>query len=275
MKKNIPVIGVLILLSLLTIRELSLLPNAKTHILFLDVGQGDSTFIVSPSGKHILIDGGTNFSPLEELGKRMSFFDRTIELLVLTHPNFDHLAVFPEIFKRYSVKHVLLTGVVSNLPHYQAVLNHILTKNIPVIFPTSDTAINMGDGLVFDVMWPAENLVGKHVKELNDTSIVLKMKTGTTSILLPGDIEEWAEQAILQTGRDIHADILKAPHHGSKSSSSTGFLLAVSSKTAVISAGGNNPFGHPHADVVARYSKMGMDIRRTDKEGTIVFSFPP
>jgi len=259
----------LLVLILLVHSELSLQPDGKLHVYFLDVGQGDSILLVSPSGKQILIDGGSNMSALEHLGKYMPFFDRTIELLVLSHPDSDHITALPEILQRYHVEQILLTGIQHGAGRYQALLHHLAEQGTRVIFSDPSQDIDIGDGLVLDVIWPPASVFGTHPKKANDTSIVIRALFGKESILLTGDIEEKAEKAILASGVDVHSTILKSPHHGSKSSSSTGFLLAVRPQLAIISVGKDNSFGHPHQEVLDRYAQMGITVRNTIEEGTI------
>jgi len=268
------VYAALIVLSILVVRELSLLPDGKLHVHFLDVGQGDAIFLVSPSGKQILIDGGPDLAVLEHIGRYMPFLDRTIELLVLTHPDADHITGLPEVLRRYEVERVLFSGAQHTSGRYDAFLTHLLEKEIPLIEANPGEDIDLGDGLVLDVIWPMPGVFGTAPKNANDLSVVLRVLYGDTAILLPGDIEEEAEIAILASGVDLESTILKVPHHGSRTSSSTGFLLAVDPEFAIISAGRDNQFGHPHSDVLDRYKRLGISVRTTVEEGVISLIFP-
>lgn len=254
---------------LLTLREFSFQPDGKLHAYVFDVGQGDSLLLVSPSGKQILVDGGPNMDVLEHLGKHMPFFDRTIELAILTHPDSDHITALPEVLKRYSVDRIALTGVLHPTGKYEALLSLIEQHEIPVFFPDSSKDIDMGDGLVLDVIWPSLNVFATQPDNANNPSFVVRALYENESLLLAGDIEHEAEVAILKSGADIRSRILKVPHHGSRTSSSTGFLLAVDPEVAVISAGRDNKFGHPHADVVERLKSMGITVLSTAESGTI------
>jgi len=257
------------LATLLGIRELRLLPDGRMHAHVLDVGQGDAILLVSPSGKHILIDGGPDTTVLRRLGKHMSFFDRTIELLVLTHPDADHVVGLPEILRRYRVEQVLLTGVRHDTAKYAWFIDELMRRRIPVLTPDPATDLDLGDGMVLDVIWPDPTIFGTVPDDANDTSIVLRAMTNDTRILLTGDIEEKAEHAILRSGADLTADILKVPHHGSRTSSSTGFLLATGPTLALVSAAKNSQFGHPHEDVLDRYAHFGIPVRNTGWEGVL------
>ena len=257
-----------LILNILIWHEVLLLPDGKLHVHFLDVGQGDATLIVTPNGKQIVIDGGPNVRALEHLGTYMPFFDRTIENLVLTHPDADHLTALPDILERYTVASITLAGTEKHTARYQSVLHQIETKNIPIVWSNPNLRITSTDGVALEMIWPdAQSSVG--IKNANDASVTLMLHYGDVRILFPGDIEEWAEKEILASGKNIAADILKVPHHGSRTSSSTGFLLAVQPTTAIVSAGADNRFGHPHPDVVQRYESMGIPIRNTAVEGTI------
>ncbi|OGJ54674.1 hypothetical protein A3D11_00085 [Candidatus Peribacteria bacterium RIFCSPHIGHO2_02_FULL_49_16] len=256
------------LLTLSTL-ELSKLPDGDLHLHLLDVGQGDSILLTTPSGKHILIDGGPNLSVLEHLGTYLPFFDRHIDLLILSHPNQDHLTAFPEITKRYSIGSILLTGAPFDLARYDALITQIRERNIPVIVADPKKDIAMGDGVLIDVLWPPQKLRETFLNNENELSIIARILYKEHSILLTGDIEHGGEVAILQSGADSDSTILKVAHHGSKSSSSTGFLLAASPDLALISAGKNNPYGHPNKKVIERLEAMGIEVRSTIKDGTV------
>lgn len=246
------------------------MPDGKTHVHVLDVGQGDGIFIVGPQNQQILIDGGPDLSALGQIGKRMSFFDRSIDLLVLSHPHLDHIAAFPEILERYQVKSMMLTGVANDLSAYEQTLTLLKEQQIPVIVADPQKDIDMGGGLLLDVLWPPPMYFGKEMKgDLNDSSVVIKLMFGEDSMLLAGDMEEIEEEELLASGTNVDSDILKVAHHGSRSSTSTGFLLAVSPEMAVISAGRDNSFNHPHPWTIDRLRHFGIPVRATLWEGTI------
>ena len=263
--------GVLIL----TIRELSLLPNGNLKLHILDVGQGDSILLLSPSGKNILIDGGPDTSVLEHLGTYLSFFDRTIDLLVLTHPDMDHITAFPDVLKRYQIGTIIITGIQkNNAPRYESFLSQVVALHPSVVLTDPGQDIDIADGLILDIIWPPDSTAITKPSKANNTSVVIRALFGSESILLTGDIETKAETEILMSGADIRSNILKVPHHGSRTSSSTGFLLAIKPMLAIVSAGQDNQFGHPHNDVVERYNHFGIPVHNTAAQGTISMSFP-
>ncbi len=255
-------------------RELRLRPDGRLHAYFLDIGQGDSILLVTPGGKQILIDGGPDLKALEHLGRFLPFFDRSLDLVVLTHPNLDHLAAFPEILRRYRTEAFLFTGVAFKFPRYDAILAELRESDTQVSFADPKRDIDMGDGVILDIVWPPRDVFGKEFSEVNDTAMVIRVLHASGSILLTGDIEEKAEEEILRTGADIQSTVLKVAHHGSRTSSSTGFLLAVRPSLAVISLGAENTYGHPHAVTLDRLRAFGIPIRRTDLEGTVEITFP-
>lgn len=261
-------------LALLLLRELRLRPDGRLHAYFLDVGQGDSILLVTPSGKQILVDGGPDLKTLEHLGRLLPFFDRSLDLVVMTHPNLDHLAVFPEVLRRYHVDRFLLTGIAFDLPRYDAILAELKELRTQRSFADPATNIDMGDGVILDIIWPPRDVFGHKFSEINDVAVVLRVVHASGSILLTGDIEEKAEEAILKTGAGIRSTVLKVAHHGSKTSSSTGFLLAVMPSLAVISLGAENTYGHPHAVTLDRLKTLNIPVRRTDLEGTVEITFP-
>src|SRR3989344_5800032 len=163
-------------------REWRLQPDGHLHVHFLDVGQGDSALIVSPSGKQIVIDGGPDLTTLEEVGKKMPFFDRSIDLLVLTHPNTDHLVALPSFLHRYRISQVLVTGVPFELGRYEELLVAIEDEHPAVIFADPAKDLDFGDGLVFDIVWPPTDAAMREWEDLNDASIVFRALYNDQSI---------------------------------------------------------------------------------------------
>lgn len=253
--------------------QLSLLPSSALRVHVFDVGQGDSILLTSPSGKHILVDGGPNLSLLQHLAKSLPFFDRTIDLLIITHPNTDHLTALPTLLQHYHVRSALLPRTSSSLPLYQKILDIFLQKNISVLFARPDRDIHLGDGVIIDTLWPPESLTNEWSDNLNNIAVVTRAISRDQSILLTGDIEEKAEMAILASGADLRTTILKVAHHGSKTSTSTGFLLASTPRKAIISVGKNNRYQHPHPSTVARLRHFGITVITTAENGTVMEEF--
>lgn len=238
---------------------------------FLDVGQGDSILIKAPDNFDILIDGGPDSSVLNELGRNLPFYDRDIELMILTHPHSDHVAGLVEVLKRYEVKKVLYTGALHTSPDYLEWLRLIKEKNIPMEIVKAGDSFQFGASLSLDILYPFEELTNQKVKELNDSSIVSRLVYGQTSFLLMGDAPAEVEEQLLNselTGQ-LQSDVLKVGHHGSRYSSSPEFLTAVKPQYAVIQVSKDNKFGHPHLSTLRKLENLGIKILRTDLDGEI------
>lgn len=236
---------------------------------FFDVGQGDSALIKTPAHQKILIDGGPSNAVVEKLGENMPFYDKNIDLIILTHPHADHLVGLIEVLKRYKVKKILATGAINSTPDYLAWLEEIKKENVPVEIASAGQTINFGDNLEMKIFAPMEDFVGKQPDDLNNTSIVAKLIFGDTSFLFVGDTEKEVEAKLIASGADLKADVLKVGHHGSHNASSQEFLDAVKPKFAVISVGAKNTFGHPSPITLENLKKVGAEVFRTDQDGDV------
>jgi competence protein ComEC len=242
-------------------------PDGNLHIAFLDVGQGDAIFIQTPSGRQIIVDGGRFPSVLSEhLGRQIPFWDREIDLVVATHPEADHINGLPGVFDRYRVGRLLTNGETRNAGAMAALLTAAQTQETPIIPVSAGEIIQLGDGVKLEVLNPPGLL---NPQNSNQNSVAFRLTYGSFSIVLPGDTEMLAEQAMIQSGRPLQAVVLKAGHHGSNTSSTTPFLSAVRPQVVVISAGQDNQFGHPHPEMLQRVADTGAIILRTDELGTI------
>lgn len=239
------------------------------EINFYDVGQGDAIFIEMPNKKQVLVDGGPDLTILEKLGNKMPFWDRYIDLIVLTHPEHDHINGLIEVIKRYKIGGILTTGVVRNTAEYKEWINIIKEKRIPIIIAQSGKAINLGDNIELFIIYPFENLSGKEVKNVNNSSIVTQLIYKDFELLLTGDIEKEIEKKLIKNPpvRGLESEVLKIAHHGSKSSTINEFILAVNPLVAVIQAGRNNPYGHPHEVVLNKLSNIPTLV--TGRDGDI------
>ena len=261
--------GVGVLVLLLGLREHSLSADGRLHVRFFDVGQGDSALITTPSGRTMLIDGGPDWSTLEELGNVLPFFQRHIDLLMLSHPNMDHLLSFPEILKRYSVGMIVVSGVQNSPVRYNELLARARDQHIPILIVSAGHIIRLGDGAVLRILWPPAKMPTGFPKNDNDTSVVAMLEYAGHRALFTGDEERPVEETLVRAHADLRADILKVAHHGSRTSSATGFLLAVHPSLAIISVGAHNSYGHPRQEVVDRLRKFGATVKRTDQDGTV------
>lgn len=250
---------------------------------FYDVGQGDAIHIRAKDGFDVLIDGGPDGRIVEKLGRNMPFWDKTIDLMMITHPHADHLVGQISVLERFEVKRVLTTGVLHTTDEYLMWLDKIRSKNLSMEIVQAGMNYEVGSGRL-EILWPIENFSGKRVVEkgigegggLNDTSIVARLIFGKTSFLFMGDAGAEVEKELLSSHFTVHSsqltvDVLKVGHHGSKYSSSKDFIKEVAPKYAVIQVGKKNDFGHPHFQTLWRLSKAGAKILRNDKNGDIMF----
>ncbi|MCX6737944.1 MAG: MBL fold metallo-hydrolase [Candidatus Parcubacteria bacterium] len=239
------------------------------EVCFFDVGQGDSIFIESPQGQQILIDGGPDNSVIKKLESRMPFWDRTIDLVVLTHPDNDHLFGLIEVLRRYEVKNILWTGVNSDSAIFKEWQKAVEKEGAKIWIAKQGLRIEMSKLQFFDTIYPFESLDNRTVNNLNDTSIVLMLDSNGERVLLPGDISTQVEKLLIEKNISIKADVLKVAHHGSKYSSSEDFIKTVDPDIAIISVGENNLYGHPSPDILARLEDFGINILQTSKQRNI------
>ena len=239
------------------------------EVVFLDIGQGDAILIKTPYGQNILIDGGPDNTVIKRLAENFSWWDKKIDLMILTHPHDDHVSGLIDVIKRYKVEKILYTGVVHSSPDYLAWLELIRDRKIPLTIIDRPQIIEFGENCGLQIIYPRESLLGKEVSNLNNSSIVAKLVYGQTKFLLAGDIESEVEQELLNSGTDLSAQVFKANHHGSDTSNSTEFLQAVQPEIVVIQVGADNNFGHPSRRVIKRIERIGAQVFRNDLDGTV------
>lgn len=244
----------------------------ELRVAVLDVGQGDAILIRTPQEQNILIDGGPGSAVLERLAEQLPFYDRTVDLLILTHPHADHVNGLVDVLRRYTVRRVLYTGALHTSQKYLDFLALIRDRGIPLEIVDAPRDIMLGGGIDLRLLYPLRSFRDESVQELNDTSIVAKLSYGDSSFLFTGDAEAVVERELLERDTAVlNADVLKVGHHGSDSSSTGAFLDAVSPDYAAISVGAGNRYGHPHASTLDKLRRRGVRIFRTDEDGTIVF----
>ncbi len=244
--------------------------SEKIQVIFFQINRGDASYIKTPHGKEILIDGGQDLSILSSLEKHRPFYDRHIDLLIITHPDSDHYYGLVEVLRRFSVDNVLLTGVKKDDPMYHKIFTLAQEKNVQILYADRKKDFEV-DNVFFDILSPLESIL-KTERNDNDDSLVVKMSYQNKTILFTGDIEKKTEKILLNSGVNLDSDILKIPHHGSKSSSSLPFIQAVSPEKIVYTVGTKNPFGHPHQEVVERYGKFELESFYTT-QGDVIFEW--
>src|SRR3989339_430363 len=215
----------------------ALADSSSLEVSFLNVGQGDAILIETPEGQNILIDGGPDKKVIDCLSEEFPFWDRTIDLMILTHPHDDHVRGLIDVLQRYNVKKVLYTGAEDGAAAYNAWKNLIKELAIPLVIIDRPQIVNLGKNCFLDILYPRTSFLGKEEK------------------------------------KDLRADILKIGHHGSNNASSEYFLQIISPKEAVIQVGAENDFGHPTLRILRRLEKMNISIFRNDKDGTVRFVY--
>ncbi len=235
----------------------------------LDVGQGDGLFIESPTGTQILIDAGPPRKIQSKLSRIMSPLDKSIDAIIITNPDADHIGGFSDVLKNYKVGKVFESGTFNDSKMYQNLRSEIKNKNITRILAKKGMRLNLGGGAVIDVLFPDRDV---SLWDTNDGSIVAKLTYGETSIMLTGDSTKTTENIILNkfSESELKSTVLKVGHHGSRTSSSQAFVDAVKPVYAVISNGKDNNYGHPHTDTLNTLNKFGVKVFRTDLLGTII-----
>ena len=240
----------------------------RLEVDFLDVGQGDAILIKSPFGQNILIDGGPDSTILKRLGERLPWWERTIDLMILTHPHDDHVMGLNEVIKRYDVLKIVHTGAAYDSPAYTIWQEFARDNKIPTVLVDRPQMINLGENCNLAILYPRQEIYGRGAENLNNTSIVSKLDCSGVKILFAGDAEREEENELLKTNIDLSAGIIKIGHHGSDTASGDAFLAKVKPQYAIVEVGENN-FGLPSLRVIKRLERMGVKVYRTDQSGTI------
>ncbi len=253
------------------------------RVTFLDVGQGDAILIKTSENHHILIDGGPGSVVLDKLKEHMPFFYNNIDLVVLSHAHYDHVSGLLEVVDVYDVENIICTGA-----HGEKEVSREWVEVLEeegYIQARAGLKISGSDFYV-DVLYPADDLSGKEVSDLNGASVISRLVfNGEYSFIFTGDAYAEQEERVVfyeevceqqgGVGCDafvLDSDVVQVAHHGSKTSTSEEFLSAVSPDVGVIMVGEGNNYGHPHKEVLQILKKSGIDIKRTDQDGDIIFT---
>lgn len=282
------------------------LPDGKLHVVFCDVGQGDAAYVLFPDGRDMLVDGGSGSQVLGCLGRHMPFWDKTIDLVVFTHPQKDHIGGLPDVFRRYVVTHVMQSDVYASTDIYEELDSLIIDNAIPVTYTTTGDQVRIGP-VELTTFWPSQDIIddnaslasskregnseyvlgAKMSSNLNDYSVVFRLRYGVFDVLFTGDADSRVDEGYSElVSEDERIEVLKVPHHGSKTALSASFVsslknnqknisdvvldtkLTDTSGYAIISVG-KNSYGHPSEDTIHELEDIGLQAKRTDELGDI------
>lgn len=244
--------------------------DGRLRVVFFDVGQGDAAYIRTPQGDDVVIDAGRDDTVVHALGRAMPFFDSRVEALILTHPDTDHITGAVRLLERFQVRRVFLFERSSDSPVWRAFLAALAQEHATVLYPRAGDAVSFGTTrLLFLSPLTTQD---QAVLSDNDISLVTQLRFGENRILFTGDISADQERVVARHyGESLASDILKVSHHGSRYSSDTLFLENVRPQYGIISAGKDNPYGHPNRFTLERLRKQGITIFSTLDQGNISF----
>lgn len=249
------------------VRSASVGNELKVH--FLDIGQGDAIFIETPEGVQVLIDGGPDGTVIRELAELMPFYDRTIDVLVATHPDADHSGGLIDVLERFEISLILITENEHNTATARRFTNSVHEEGAAIVYARAGQLIRLGEEATLLVLFPWGDT---RAMESNASSIVTKLEYGETAVMLTGDAPKKTELELVgRYGSGLRSDILKAGHHGSRTSTAEEFVAAVRPTTAVISAGRSNRYGHPHTEVIETLVGSGIEVASTAESGRLTF----
>ena len=246
---------------------------------FLDVGQGDAALVTLPDGRSLLVDGGGSGDKSAMNTDRRSIGEAvvseylwwrgldTVDYVLATHADADHIDGLNDVLRNFAVNAALVARSPANDPEYAQFAQTLSATRTQLVKIQAGDVVRFGD-VAIRVLWPPASSAANEPSRNND-SIVLRLLFGDRSILLTGDIEKSAERALLSSGNELHADVVKVPHHGSKSSSTQPFVSATKAQLAIVSVGQDSMFGHPHREVVERWEGSGARVLTTGTCGTI------
>lgn len=243
--------------------------NGVLTVAFLDIGQGNATFIESPTGTQVIIDGGPNKNLMREVPSVIPWYDRNIDMLIVSHPDKDHYEGFISLLDRYSVDVFMEPGISDTSGEYNFLKQKIISNKIPVVLARRGQIIDIGGGAYIEILFPDRDVYGL---ETNNASIVSRLVYGNTSFLIQGDSPQTIENYLVALDKDIlDSDVIEVGHHGSKTSSSEIYIEAVSPQYAIISVGKDNTYGHPNKEILDILNKDKVKVLRTDELGRITF----
>lgn len=238
-------------------------------VTFLDVGQGDAILVETSDGVQLLIDGGPDGTVLRRLSQELSWFDTSLDMILGTHPDKDHIGGLVDVLKRYKVAKIITTENTGETMVASSFQKELLSEGVPVEMARAGQVYQLGASTTLTIFAPANN---PQMLESNTASIVARLSYGEIDFMLTGDAPSSIEEYLVKTyGEGLQSEVLKLGHHGSKTSSSEKFLDTVTPRYAVVSAGKDNSYGHPHATVVDAVSARNITLVSTADAGSVTF----
>jgi competence protein ComEC len=247
--------------------------NRSTTVVFCDVGQGDGAYIRINNRLDILIDAGPEHAILQCLGRHMPFYDRTIEVGFVSHPQLDHYGGFIDVMKQYKLRALAFNTPKQNTKPIEEFLALTREKHVSIV-PFLQGQKILLQGALFESKWPSQQAIDVSPKSIdpNDLSQIIRFSQRSMSILFTGDITPGSDTSLLQQP-NFNVKILKVPHHGSINGLTMALTPLANPRAAVISVGAKNRYGHPSRTVVDYLQKKGIKVLRTDEKGDVVFRF--
>jgi competence protein ComEC len=246
--------------------------DGKMTVAFLNIGQGDATLVISPSGNKILIDGGPGRALLSELPRFMPFWQRHFDAIIIDNADSDHYEGIISLLKNYDADVVVESGVPGGSPEYAVLEKEIADKKIVKITARRGEIIDIGGGAYIEILFPDRDISGLAT---NNGSIIERLVFGKTSVLFEGDSPQAMEKYALSldgdNGAGLKSVILHTGHHGSKTSSAPSYVAAVAPQYAIISAGAGNSYGHPNQETLDTLKSAGAEILATCSMDTVIF----
>lgn len=275
--------GGLVGLVILAIWQYLLFFDGRLHLTICNVGQGDAIYLRTPKGADILIDGGPNDQVLSCLSRHMPFWDRQIEMVILTHPQADHLTGLISVFKNYQVKYFLAESLANPTASFQELRHAVSKEQSKILTPQAGDKITIG-GIKIKILWPKEKIggsrfwqnptesdrskeIGRQV-DLNTFSIISEIIYADFSVILTGDADSKVLSEVIG-GSEGSIEVLQVPHHGSRFGLNEEILEKIQPELGIISVGKNNRYGHPAKETLDLLREKTIRVLRTDEDGDI------
>ncbi len=269
---GVAIVAFIILNALIWRAAIAEAPSKELTVSFLNVGQGDAIFIRAPSGETVLIDGGPDSSVLRQLGATIPWYQKSIGVIIPTHPDADHITGLIDVLARYRVSLIVQSSVSGSTPTWDSLESDIQKaqqNGAKIVTAQRGQVLNLGGGAYLEILSPDRSVPNV---ETNTGCVVTRLVYGKTAFLFDCDAPQNVEKHLAYLdGHDLHADVLKAGHHGSKTSSAPEFVGFVDPQYAVYSRGCDNKYGFPNQETIDTMTRFGIEVSDTCIEKTVTF----